>query len=206
MRRSLTGAVWTAGILSVVLLAVDWLAALLFDRQPILGAVGSVGVAVGITVVVFVARRVTQRVALPQTKDRKALRAAVEEEMALAAERPTELERLELVATRAWGNDGVLIVDCGPDGVVCLRGDPVGVLLCSEGGGGRSTGTRLSLEVLRWTQSVVSAASRGQTLPVRTLPADVESELPESPECQVLAPTELPPSLAALVGAPTAYR
>jgi hypothetical protein len=210
--RSYVGAFWVAGISTVAILGIDWLVAMLFDQSVWLGATGALLTGVGLTAVSVVVRRVVDRVRVPRTRDPLALRAAVHQEMALAGDRPPEVERIELRAARAWGRtrdggEGVLVVDCGPDGVACIRGEAVGVLRTHpEPMPAGSTGSRISLEVLRLTQSVISAAARGQRLPLQPLPEEVVASLREDVQCEVLQPTELPPALAELVGTARAYR
>jgi hypothetical protein len=203
-RYGLAGPLWLLGLTTVLVFAVDWLWAMVFDTAARLGWRGAVLAALAVTVVVLAAREVFDRLTLPRALDTRALRAALQAEMDVAGEGPTETERLEVTAARAWGRIGtsgeldLLVLDGGADGVLCLRGPAV----CSVATNGTDPVTvpgRFTVETLRFTQAIMSLAARGERIALsRLTPAQHEAVAPAQ-ECAVFPLHALPPALLELV-------
>lgn len=207
-RALLVGSLF-AGVAGVMLL--DFGISLWFDGQVALGSVSFVILALALGAGALLQWR-SSRVGAEHRGELEQLRASVhasaralEAELRVrtrAGER-VELEVLELAAARAWaltarGDARALVLDCGGEGLVTLRGPLVELQLPAA----RSVPSRWRIERLRDTGGILSLSGFGAPVSTRavTLEADASAELAAAPECRVTTIEELPPGVRVALG------
>ncbi len=186
-------------VLTVLLLALNRLIAMWLDVPPYLGlraVLMAAGAATGLLAVLR--QRDDGQAALPAAVGSHALAAAVARELVVAQQRRAELERVSVVAQRAYGlTDAdrlvVLVLDGGPDGCVCLRGPLLEASFAPD-----AVPQRVEVERLRWTGAILGLSGHGAPLELRPLPVEDAAALLRE-ECVVGAWESAPVPIAAAV-------
>lgn len=185
------GAAVATFVLSVlVAMCADYIVAGWREGPMVLGPLELLGIASTSALVGTAAHRLGQRALAPPRYEPRRLAAAVQRELQVADDRRAQVERLEVLAMRAFwlveaGSQPWLLLDCAQDGWVLLA-PPV-----DDNDALVAVNQRFTIERLRWTHAVVSVTSHGSPLHVQELSVS-RSALADLAPCEVRSRGELP--------------